>query len=141
MWKVLRVNAGDLENLKQSFEIEEVDFSDAVSPRRKRSASPCPVSSEILSEIKSVTKQVAKTFKIPSKQQIPMGLLNAAEQSFFCNICKVCPIKPPLIYCRSCSSIVGCESRVNCWYGSGQGAMTKSCEKCRQERGFANTLN
>ena len=98
------------------------------------------MSSKILSEIKSVKKQVAKTFKIPSKRQIPMGLFNAAEQSSFCNICKVCPVKPPLICCRSRSSIVCCESRVNCWYGSGQGAMTRPCPKCRQEKGFANTF-
>ena len=26
------------------------------------------------------------------------------------------------------------------WYGSGQAALTKTCPKCRQERGFANTF-
>ena len=83
---------------------------------------------------------VAKIFKISSKRHIPMGLLNAAEESFSCTICKVCPPKPPLICCRSCSSIVGCESCVNRWYGSGQAALTKTCPKCRQERGFANTF-
>ena len=76
---------------------------------------------------------VAKIFKISSKRHIPMGLLNAAEESFSCTICKVCPPKLPLICCRSCSSIVGCESCVNRWYG-------KTCPKCRQERGFANTF-
>ena len=138
--KVFWVDAGDLENFQQSFEIEEVDTSDVVPPRRKRSAWPCPVSSEILSEIKNVNKQVAKTFKISSKQQIPMGLLNAAEKSFSCTVCKVCPPKPSLICCRSCCSIVGCESCVNRWYGRGQATLTKICSKCRQERGFANTF-
>ena len=69
-----------------------------------------------------------------------MGLLNVAEESFSCTICKVCPPKPTLICCRSCSSIVGCESCVNRWYCSGQAALTKTCPKCRQERGFANTF-
>ena len=58
--KVFWVNAGDIENFQQvlpSFEIEVVDTSDVVPPRRKRSASPCPVSSEILSEIKNVKEQ------------------------------------------------------------------------------------
>ena len=133
------VDAGDLENFQQSFEIEEGDTSD-VPPRRKRSASPCPVSSEILSEIKTVKEQVAKIFKISSKRQIPIGLLNAAEESFSCTNCKIRPSKPPLICCRSCSSLVGCESYVNRWYGSGQAALTKACPKCRQERSFANTF-
>ena len=113
---------------------------DVVPPRRKRSASRCPVSSETFSENKNVKEQVVKIFKISSKRQIPMGLLNAAEESFSCTICKVCPPKPPLICCRSCSSVVGCESCVNRWYGSGQAAVTKICPKCRQERGFANTF-
>ena len=137
--KVFWVDAGDLENFQQSFEIEEADTSD-LPPRRKRSVSPCPISSEILSEIKNVKEQVAKIFKISSKRQIPIGLLNAAEESFSCTICKICPPKPPLICCRTCSSIVGCESCVNQWYGSGQAALTKTCSKCRQERGFANTF-
>ena len=120
--------------------MEEVDTLDTVTLRRKRSASPCPVSLEILSEIKHVKEQVAKIFKISSKRQIPMGLLNDAEESFSCTICKVCPPKPPFICYRSCSSIVGCESCANLWYGSGQAALTKTCPKCRQERGFANTF-
>ena len=129
-----------LEILRISSKVLKLDTSDVVPSRRKRSASPCPVSPEILSEIKNVKEQVAKIFKVSSRRQIPMGLLNAAEESFSCTICKVCPPKPPLICCRSCSSVVGCESCVNRWYGSGQAALTKTCPKCRQDRGFANTF-
>ena len=106
----------------------------------QRSASPCPVSSEIVSEIENVKEQVAKIFKISSKRQIPMGLLNATEESFSCTICKICLPNPPLIGCCSCSSIVGCQSCVNHWYGSGQVAITKACHSEARERGFANTF-
>ena len=85
------MDAGDLENFQQSCEIKEGDTTDV--PQRRRSASPCPVSWEILSEIKTVKEQVAKIFKISSKRQIPVGLLNAAEESFSCTICKICPPK------------------------------------------------
>ena len=69
-----------------------------------------------------------------------MALLNAAEESFSCTICKVCLPKPSLICCRSCSEIVSCELLVNRWYGSGQVALTKTCPRRRQERSFADTF-
>ena len=121
--------------------MEEVDTLDIVTLRRKRSASPCPVSSEILSEIKNVKEQVSKIFKISSKRQIPMGLLNAAEESFSCTICKVCPPKPPFICYRSCSSIVGCESCANLWYGSGQVALTKHAQSVGKREALQTPLN
>lgn len=40
--------------------------------------------------------RVAKTFKISSKQQIPIGLLNTAEVSP-APISEICPSKQPLI--------------------------------------------
>ena len=80
--------------ISRKVEIEEVDTSDVVPARRKRSALPCPVSSEVLPDIKNAKKQVAKIFKISSKRYIQMGLLNAAEESFSCTICKVCLPKP-----------------------------------------------
>ena len=119
----------------------EVDTLDIVTLRRKRSASPCPVSPEILSEIKNVKEQVAKIFKILSKRQIPMGLLNAVEESFSCTICKVCPPKLPFICYRSCSSIVGCESCANLWYGSGQVALTKHAQSVGKREALQTPLN
>ena len=45
----------------------------------------------------------------------------------------------PILLAKCCKSIIGCEECVNRWY-SGPDALTKSCPRCRSERGYNETM-
>ena len=133
-----------LESFRQSFEIDDMndDLGNvSLPPSRKRKLDDSNLNdqlSSIISDIREIKDGVNNIFKINRKKNVPMGFINTFE-CFSCTICKECPANLPIIGCRSCNSIVGCESCVNTWY-QGQDGLSKSCPRCRERRGYANTF-
>ena len=85
-WKVKSqinfwVDAWNLENFHQSFEIEKEDTIGGTYNRKKNSITMSSIPGNTVRNKKTERGRVAKTFKISSKQQIPIGLLNTAEVS------------------------------------------------------------
>jgi len=93
----------------------------------------------ILGELKIIKSDIKKVFRAASKRKFPYSLSTAIEECFECTICKQ-PLEPPIICCRLCSCIVGCQKCVNEWYGDRHDALVKKCPRCNCERGFANTF-
>ncbi len=48
-------------------------------------------------------------------------------------------MKPPVIMCKCCKVVIGCESCVNAWY-TGPEALTETCPACRAERGYSGMM-
>ena len=130
------VETREIEAFQESFldgSNEEEENTPPPSKKRRTSAAH-------LEELQSIKQDVKKILKISRKRGFPIGFINALEDNFSCNICKRCPPVPPLICCRACSSLVGCEYCVNQWYGTGPQALTKMCPNCREPRGYASTF-
>ena len=67
-------------------------------------------------------------------QWVSLTHLNAFPAVFV----KEAPANPPIICCRACNCIVGCETCIDTWY-SGADGLRKCCPRCRDPRGYANT--
>lgn len=90
-------------------------------------------------ETASMREEVMAFRNLAFKHRMPLGFLRELEHSFECCVCKKSPSTPPIIGCSKCGSPLGCKGCVDTWY-SGQEALTKTCPKCRCERGLAHTF-
>ena len=77
--------------------------------------------------------------KLCFKCGISKALLDSLEESLKCCICKTSPSNPPIIVCKECKTLVGCNDCTKEWY-SGRDAMDKPCPKCRAFRGFSSSV-
>lgn len=77
--------------------------------------------------------------QLTKDSKVPLGLKKLLTDALKCHICQAVPFKPSIVMTKCCKSILGCESCVNNWY-SGPDALTKTCPRCRAERGFCETM-
>lgn len=83
-----------------------------------------------LTNIMAVTKDI----------RLPLGLKKVLQDSFKCCICCTqTPLRPPVIVTKFCKTVLGCSECANKWF-SGPDALTKTCPKCRAERGYNETM-
>ncbi len=94
---------------------------------------------DIMTDLTSMKDLLQNVLSLSEGAKIPISLKKLFTDTFKCTICASVPIKPPVIITKCCKSILGCESCVNAWY-SGPEAPTKTCPKCRAERGYTETL-
>lgn len=92
-----------------------------------------------LDDLKSIKEMLVKVLSATSNTKVPVALDPLFRDAFKCTICAIVPIQPPLIVSKCCKSILGCQSCIDTWF-SGENACSKSCPKCRAERGYAETM-
>lgn len=94
---------------------------------------------EIKSDIAAIQEKTDTIMTLSKDLKIPLGLQRLLHEAFACQICAAIPMQPPILLAKCCKSIIGCEECVNRWY-SGPDALTKSCPRCRSERGYNETM-
>ena len=92
-----------------------------------------------LDDVKNIKEMLVKVLSVTSSTKVPIALDSLFRDTFKCTICAVVPIEPPIIASKCCKSILGCQSCVDTWF-SGENACSKTCPKCRTERGYAETM-
>lgn len=90
---------------------------------------------DVLAAIKASNDTILQLTK---DSKIPLGLKHLLADAFKCHICRSC-IQSPLVLAKCCKTVIGCESCVNSWY-SGPDALSKTCPRCRAEKGFCETM-
>ena len=93
----------------------------------------------LLESVGDVQGSLKDIMAVSKDSPVPLGLKKQLHETFKCAICTQIPITPPVIVTKCCKSILGYEKCVNSWY-SGEDALTKTCPKCRAERGYNETM-
>lgn len=94
---------------------------------------------ELMNRVGELQNSLDQILAVTRHCRLPLGLQKALQEAFECSICKTSPVRPPVIVCTSCESILGCSDCINKWY-SGSEALTKTCPKCRAERGYKSIM-
>jgi hypothetical protein len=137
------VTEQEVESHRRSVE-EESAIVTAPSKRKRRSflddADDVRDSVEnLISEVSDVKSEITKLHKLAFRHHFSISFLYALDNAFTCSICKRVPPKKPLIGCRDCNTLIGCQRCTNRWYG-GSAGLDKTCPKCRCERGLSKTF-
>ena len=82
-------------------------------------------------------EEIGKIRELAFRHKFSLSFIQSFEEAFRCSICHVTPAKLPLIACQACSTLLGCESCTNTWYGNG---FDKKCPKCNTPRGLSKTF-
>ena len=93
----------------------------------------------IREDVQALREDMKCLFSIDRRMKIPTALYWQLADTFPCNICRLAPITPPVIFARCCKSIVGCQGCVDEGY-RGDTGMTKSCPLCGTERALPETM-
>ena len=122
-WKVgsRKIYAVQKEETAASLE----DSSDEERPLSKKKRS------SLAHEIKNLRKEIVSV----RSSGIPFELYMQMYDTFLCQICRVSPAHPPIIFTNCCKRIVGCKTCVDEWYASGSMDLTIRCPLCRAESG------
>ena len=91
----------------------------------------------LVEEVSEVREDIGKIRELAFRHKFFLSFIQSFEEAFRCSICHVTPAKLPLIACQACSTLVGCESCANTWYGNG---FNKKCPKCNTPRGLSKTF-
>lgn len=91
------------------------------------------------SEIREIKSMVSDIVEVNQILSLPLGVAKLLRDAFMCKICRVTPMKPPVIATKCCSSLLGCELCVNTWYEGAEG-LSKKCPHCNEPRGYASTF-
>ena len=134
--KIYSVKQTELKRMKQKYPAD-TSSSDSEPPRAKVAKLSPLVYSDIDKNVQSVKNMIESLFSIEKTLNIPLSLRKLFLDNFKCAICHAI-IKPPAIFSNCCKSLLGCESCVDTWY-KGEGGLSKTCPKCRAERGYAAT--
>ena len=113
---------------------EEPAATESFALGRKRDR---PSETESMAMLRNIERNTKKILSTAYKQKLSLGLLTALDDAFKCCICYRSPCTPPVIACRSCSTLLGCQSCLDQLFN---GSMTQPCPKCREPRGIANTF-
>ena len=71
---------------------------------------------EKLSEdIQEVKSEIKKFHYLVFRQKFSLSFLLELEEDFLCIICRRIPARRPLIACRECNSLIGCQKCSNEW--------------------------
>ena len=92
----------------------------------------------IASDVKAIRGDITSLFEVSRTTSVPLGLKKMLIDSFRCTICQGTPMMPPIIFSKCCKNLIGCQECVDQWYGGTEG-MSRSCPRCRAERGFTET--
>ena len=91
----------------------------------------------LVEEVREVKEEIGKICELAFRHKFSLSFIQSFEEAFRCSICHVTQAKLPLITCQACSTLLGCESCTNTWYGSG---FDKKCPKCNTPRGMSKTF-
>ena len=91
----------------------------------------------LVEEVREVKEEIGKIRELAFRHKFSLSFIQSFEEAFRCSICHVTPAKLPLIACQACSTLLGCESCTNTWYGNG---FDKKCPKCNTPRGLSKTF-
>ena len=91
----------------------------------------------LVEEVREVKEEIGKIRELAFRHKFSLSFIQSLEEAFRCSICHVTPAKLPLIACQACSTLLGCESCTNTWYGNG---FDKKCPKCNTPRGLSKTF-
>ena len=86
---------------------------------------------------RKVKEEIGKIRELAFRHKFSLSFIQSFEKAFRCSICHVTSAKLPLIACQACSTLLGCESCTNTWYGNG---FDKKCSKCNTPRGLSKTF-
>ena len=110
------------------------DSDDVCTPKPKRLK--CDVG-DVGQDIKEIKASLSSLFQVQKSMKIPLALRRVFLEDFKCTICQDV-ITPPAIFSRCCKYLIGCETCIDQWY-EGEGGRSKTCPRCRAERGFTET--
>ena len=141
--KVYAVTEQEVESHRRCVEEESIV---TVAPPKKKRRSFFNDSDDVqesienlISEVSGVKSEMMKLHKLAFRHHFSVSFLAALDDAFSCSICKRVPPKKPLIGCRDCNSLIGCQRCTNRWFGGPTG-LDKTCPKCRCERGLSKTF-
>ena len=121
---------------------DESESPTITPPSRKRKQSDMSkedVLQNILQELSKMKTAMRRYEKLCFKYGISIALLGSLEESLECCICETFPSNPPIIICKECKALVGCNDCTKEWYG-GRDGMNKPCPKFRASRGFSSSM-
>ena len=81
----------------------------------------------LVEEVREVKEEIGKTRKLAFRHKFSVSFIQSFEEAFRCSVSHVTPARLPLIACRACSTLLGCES---CTF-------EKKCPKCNTPRGLS----
>ena len=136
--KVFAVNEHDLESLQQTLD-ENVPNSPLPKRRSLVGTHGEDVFENLITEVSEMKGQIEGYKKLAFRHKFSLSFLESMDETFSCCICKRVPPKTPLVGCQVFSTLVGCQRCTDIWFG-GPGELTKSCPKCRAQRGLANSF-
>ena len=88
-------------------------------------------------EVREVKENIGKIRELAFRHKFSLSFIQLFEEAFRCSICDVTPTKLPLLACQACSTLLGCESCTNTWYGN---RFNKKCPKCNTPRRLSKTF-
>ena len=91
---------------------DESESPTITPPSRKRNQSDMSkedVLQNILEELSEIKTVMRRYEKLCFKYGISIALLDSLEGSLECCICKTSPSNPPIIVCKECKTLVGCN--------------------------------
>ena len=111
------------------------------SPRKRKQLdmSKEDVLQKILQELSEMKTVIRRLEKLCFEYGISIALLDSLGESLECCICKTSPSNPPIIVCKECKTLVGCNDCTKEKY-SGRDGMDKPCPKCRASRSFSSSM-
>lgn len=129
-------------------ESEDQDYSDEErmsSSKRKKSFSHRLLSietqiSQVLETVGESKQEMMKILQFSNENDVPLALKNLVKETFSCKICHKAPFAPPIVASTCCGAIIGCQSCIQSWYGTGSDVFDKACPLCRAERGYSHTF-
>lgn len=92
---------------KKQIVLDSESDDDFVEPQRKR---PCPLSSSstnrsleiIRSDIAELKHNIAEVVTLSATMKCPLALRHVLRDSFQCKICRIVPLRPPVILMKCC---------------------------------------
>ena len=137
-----RRSKAEIIHSSDSEEQDSEDYQQCMKKKRK-SIGALQISNK-LNEIQKVLKEnnaeLSKVLKFSKENTVPMALKNLVKDYFSCKICHKAPMDVPILASTCCGSIIGCESCVQLWYGTGSNVFDKCCPNCRADRGYSHTF-
>ena len=115
------------------------------SSKRKKSFSHRLLSietqiSQVLETVGESKQELMKILQFSNENDVPLALKNLVKETFSCKICHKAPFAPPIVASTCCGAIIGCQSCIQSWYGTGSDVFDKACPLCRAERGYSHTF-
>ena len=134
--KVFAVNKKDL-NCKAGKKTKKGKQQSDVSSRDEESFGKVykkPKVSQVLTEVRSLRKDVDKVLQLTKGMSLPPGLFIRIDETFSCHICHSSPFRLPAIFSRCCRNIIGCSKCIDHWYKE-----NTKCPLCRADRALPDT--